>query len=45
MTNTAPSTDLDRVIGFTIPGRHTRGRVARLGPVLDEILSAHAYPE
>ena len=45
MTNTAPTTDLDRVIGFTIPGRHARGRVARLGPVLDEILSAHAYPE
>lgn len=44
MTNTAPTTDLDRVIGFTIPGRHARGRVARLGPVLDEILSAHAYP-
>ncbi|MEP9361174.1 Hsp33 family molecular chaperone HslO [Sphingomonas sp. KR3-1] len=43
--NTAPTTDLDRAIGFTIPGRHTRGRVARLGPVLDEILSAHAYPE
>ncbi|MDG2535441.1 Hsp33 family molecular chaperone HslO [Sphingomonas sp. HITSZ_GF] len=45
MNTTAPTTDLDRVIGFTIPGRHTRGRVARLGPVLDEILSAHAYPE
>jgi len=44
VTNTAPTTDLDRVIGFTIPGRHARGRVARLGPVLDEILSAHAYP-
>jgi molecular chaperone Hsp33 len=43
--NTAPATDLDRAIGFTIPGRHTRGRVTRLGPVLDEILSAHAYPE
>jgi molecular chaperone Hsp33 len=41
---TAPAADLDRVIGFTIPGRHVRGRVARLGPVLDEILSAHAYP-
>jgi molecular chaperone Hsp33 len=41
---TAPTTDLDRVIGFTIPSRHARGRVARLGPVLDEILSAHAYP-
>lgn len=44
MTNTAPTADLDRVIGFTIPGRHARGRVARLGPVIDEILSAHAYP-
>jgi molecular chaperone Hsp33 len=42
--NTAPVTDLDRVVGFTIPGRHARGRVARLGPVLDQILSAHAYP-
>ncbi len=42
--STAPTTDLDRVIGFTIPDRHARGRVARLGPVLDEILAAHAYP-
>jgi molecular chaperone Hsp33 len=36
--------DLDRVVGFTIPERHARGRVARLGPVLDTILAAHAYP-
>ena len=36
--------DLDRTIGLTIPERHARGRVARLGPVLDTILSAHAYP-
>lgn len=42
--NPAPATDLDRVIGFTIPNRHVRGRVTRLGPVLDQILSAHAYP-
>ncbi|HWU95384.1 MAG TPA: Hsp33 family molecular chaperone HslO, partial [Sphingomonas sp.] len=45
MTNTAPTTDLDRAVGFTIPARHTRGRVARLGPALDTILAAHAYPE
>jgi molecular chaperone Hsp33 len=46
MTNlAAPATDLDRVIGFTIPDRHARGRVARLGATLDQILSAHAYPE
>lgn len=36
--------DLDRAIGFTLPARHARGRMARLGPVLDQILSAHAYP-
>ncbi|NJR78402.1 Hsp33 family molecular chaperone HslO [Sphingomonas corticis] len=36
--------DLDRALGFTIPARHTRGRIARLGPVLDAILAAHAYP-
>jgi molecular chaperone Hsp33 len=36
--------DLDRAIGFTITERHARGRVARLGPVLGEILHAHAYP-
>lgn len=41
--NTAP-TELDRALGFTIPDRHARGRIARLGPVLDEILAAHAYP-
>ena len=36
--------DLDQTIGFTIPARHARGRLVRLGPVLDEILTAHAYP-
>ncbi|KQN25254.1 molecular chaperone Hsp33 [Sphingomonas sp. Leaf33] len=36
--------DLDRVVGFTIPARHARGRVVRVGPVLDTILGAHAYP-
>ena len=38
------SHDIDRTLGFTIASRHARGRVARLGPVLDTILSAHAYP-
>jgi molecular chaperone Hsp33 len=42
---TLPETqDLDRALGFTIPARHARGRVVRLGAVLDEILAAHAYP-
>jgi molecular chaperone Hsp33 len=44
MTDQITSPDLDRVIGFTIPGRHARGRIVRLGPVLDQILAAHAYP-
>jgi len=43
MTQTT-SQDMDHALGFTIPARHARGRVVRLGPVLDEILSAHAYP-
>lgn len=43
MTN--PTTaDLDRAVGFTIPARHARGRMVRVGPVVDAILSAHAYP-
>lgn len=36
--------DLDRALGFIIPGRNARGRLVRLGPVLDDILSAHRYP-
>lgn len=36
--------DIDRATGFTIPDRNARGRIARLGPVLDAILAAHAYP-
>lgn len=35
---------LDRTLGFTIPERHARGRLARLGPTLTDILSAHGYP-
>ena len=36
--------DLDIALGFTIPDRHARGRLVRLGPALDMILSAHGYP-
>ena len=36
--------NLDEAIGFTLPARHARGRIVRLGPLLDEILSAHDYP-
>lgn len=37
-------TGYDRVLGFTIPSRSARGRLVRLGPVLETVLSAHAYP-
>lgn len=37
-------TGFDRLLAFTLPDRDARGRVVRLGPVLDEILSAHPYP-
>jgi molecular chaperone Hsp33 len=33
-----------RLLGFSLPDRHARGRVVRLDRVLDEILSAHDYP-
>jgi molecular chaperone Hsp33 len=36
--------NLDVALGFTLPTRHARGRVARLGPLLDEVLAAHDYP-
>ena len=36
--------DADRALGFAIPERHARGRLVRLGPALDRVLAAHAYP-
>ncbi|HTM95942.1 MAG TPA: Hsp33 family molecular chaperone HslO [Croceibacterium sp.] len=32
-----------RLLSFTLPGRHARGRVVRLDGLLDTILSAHDY--
>lgn len=37
-------TGFDRPLLFTIPSRNARGRIVRLGPTLDTILAAHAYP-
>lgn len=34
----------DTALGFTLPVRHARGRLVRLGATLDTILGAHAYP-
>jgi molecular chaperone Hsp33 len=42
MTNSLPD---DLVGAFRIEGEPVRGRVARLGPAIDEILNGHAYPE
>lgn len=36
--------NLDEALGFTIPARNARGRLVRIGPLLDQILSAHDYP-
>jgi molecular chaperone Hsp33 len=35
----------DLAAAFQIEGEPVRGRVVRLGPAVDEILRAHAYPE
>ena len=35
---------LDTALIFTVPGLHVRGRLVRLGPALEQILSAHGYP-
>ena len=34
----------DAALGVAIPSRDARGRVARLGPVIDAILASHNYP-
>ena len=41
MTDSATT---DNILSFAIPAKNCRGRVVRLGPVLDDILAAHAYP-
>jgi molecular chaperone Hsp33 len=38
------SGDSDRTLGFTLPDNHARGRVVRIGPLLDAILANHSYP-
>ena len=40
---TAPY-DVDQVLTFSLPDRSVRGRIARIGPVLGDILHAHDYP-
>lgn len=42
-SSTSPSDDL--TASFLLPDRPVVGRLVRLGPVADEILTRHAYPE
>ena len=41
-----PSVQLnsDVALGVAIPSRNARGRIARLGPVVDSVLANHGYP-
>src|SRR5919205_2040471 len=34
----------DVALGVAIPSRNARGRIARLGPVVDQVLANHGYP-
>ncbi|WAT17322.1 Hsp33 family molecular chaperone HslO [Aurantiacibacter sp. MUD11] len=44
-TDKQSATFSDELLGFAIPTRNSRGRAVRLGPVLEDILSAHDYPQ
>lgn len=44
MSDSPSETFCDELLGFSIPSRDSRGRAVRLGPVLEDILSAHDYP-
>jgi molecular chaperone Hsp33 len=39
-----PTTNQDQVIPFEVKPLGVRGRIVRLGPVIDDILSRHDYP-
>src|SRR5437773_2817501 len=41
-----PTSELstDVVFGVAIPSRDARGRIARLGPVIDSVFANHGYP-
>ena len=43
MTDT-PNLTIDTALGVTLPSRHARGRMVRVGPALNAILANHVYP-
>ena len=45
MTDTTATLTDDLVAPFQIEDQQVRGRIVRLGPAVDQVLSAHAYPE
>ncbi|HEX4180617.1 MAG TPA: Hsp33 family molecular chaperone [Caulobacteraceae bacterium] len=45
MPDTSPSLSDDLVAAFQIDQRPVRGRIVRMGPMVDDILNRHAYPE
>jgi molecular chaperone Hsp33 len=42
--DSASTAVIDSSLGFTVPGRHARGRLVRLGSSLSAILANHRYP-
>jgi molecular chaperone Hsp33 len=44
VNNAVAAANLDEAVGFALPARSARGRLVRLGPLLDDVLSAHDYP-
>ena len=44
MSTTPSQTFSDQLLSFTIPERDCRGRLVRLGPVLEDVLGTHDYP-
>src|SRR3954470_17236222 len=42
MPSVALNTDV--ALGVALPSRNARGRIARLGPVVDAVLANHGYP-
>ena len=43
--DTAHNTGDDHVLPFSVEGADVRGRAVRLGPLVDQVLRRHAYPE
>jgi len=43
-TGPEEASGFDRTLAFTVAARNARGRLVRLGPVLNDIIAAHSYP-